>query len=58
MIGPGNSVVVSPAEMRSMGRPAAEVEAQSQGWNELTPEERSEQLCRAAQQKAVVDEVR
>ena len=58
MLGPGNSVVVSPAEMRSMGRPAAEIEAQSQVWNELTPEERSEQLCRAAQQNAVVDEVR
>ncbi|WP_229960445.1 hypothetical protein [Arthrobacter sp. zg-Y750] len=58
MIGPENSVMVSPAEMSSMGRPGAEVEAQAQAWNELSQEERGEQLCRAAQQNAVIDEVR
>ena len=58
MIGPENSVMVSPAEMKSMGRPGAEVGAQAQGRNELSQEERGEQLCRAAQQNAVIEEPR
>ncbi|MCW2134665.1 hypothetical protein [Arthrobacter sp. VKM Ac-2550] len=54
MIGPENSVIVSPEEMKAMGRPEAEIQAQAARWNELSPEEREEQLCRAAQQNAVI----
>jgi hypothetical protein len=54
MIGPENSVLVSPEEMKAMGRPEAEIQAQTARWNELSPEEREEQLCRAAQQNTVI----
>ena len=54
MIGPENSVMVSPEEMKAMGRPEAEIHAQRARWNALSPEEREEQLCRAAQQNAVI----
>lgn len=57
MIGPENSVMVSPAQMKSMGRPQAEVEAQAQAWNALSPEERDEQLCRATQQNADIEDL-
>lgn len=49
MIGPENSVMVSPAQMRAIGLPESEILAQTQVWNELSAEERGEQLCRAAQ---------
>ncbi|UPO76366.1 hypothetical protein [Arthrobacter sp. Helios] len=58
LMGPENSVMVSPEQMRAMGRPAAEIEAQTRAWNELSPESREEQLCRAAQQNAVIAEPR
>lgn len=54
MIGPENSVMVSPEEMKALGRPEAEILAQTAKWNELSPDEREEQLCRAAQQNAVI----
>ena len=54
MIGPENSVIVSPEEMKALGRPEAEIHAQRARWNELSPEEREEQLCRAAQQNKVI----
>ncbi|WP_139005830.1 hypothetical protein [Arthrobacter crystallopoietes] len=54
MIGPENSVMVSPEEMKALGRPEAEIQAQTARWDELSPEEREEQLCRAAQQNAVI----
>ncbi|WP_205834750.1 hypothetical protein [Crystallibacter degradans] len=54
MIGPENSVIVSPEVMKAMGRPDAEIQAQAARWNELSPEEREEQLCRAAKQNAVI----
>ena len=58
LMGPENSVMVSPEQMRAMGRPAVEIEAQTRAWNELSPESREEQLCRAAQQNAVIAEPR
>ena len=54
MIGPENSVMVSPEEMKAMGRPEAEIQAQAAKWKELSPDEREEQLCRAAQQNTVI----
>lgn len=58
IIGPENSVMISPDEMKSMGWSEAEIQAQTQAWNKLSREEREEQLCRAAQQNAVIDEQR
>jgi hypothetical protein len=55
MISAENSVLISPEEMKSLGFPEAQVQAQTAKWNELSPEEREEQLCRAAQQNAVVE---
>ncbi|MBD8042636.1 hypothetical protein H9638_02300 [Arthrobacter sp. Sa2BUA2] len=58
LMGPENSVLVSPEQMRAMGRSAAEIESQTRAWNELSPESREEQLCRAAQQNAAIAEPR
>jgi hypothetical protein len=56
MIGAENSVIISPDEMKAMGFPEAQIRAQTAEWNKLSPEEREEQLCRAAQQNSVVDQ--
>lgn len=53
MIGPENSVVVSPAEMRAMGMPESMIRTQTASWNNLSSQEQQEQLCRAAQQDAI-----
>ncbi|WP_191807028.1 hypothetical protein [Arthrobacter gallicola] len=58
MIGPENSVLLSPEEMMSRGYSAAQIDSQSRAWNKLSPEEREEQLCRAAQQNAAIAELR
>ena len=58
MIGPENSVMVSPEQLRARGYSAAEIESQARAWNELSPESREEQLCRAAQQNAAIAEPR
>ncbi len=58
MMGPENSVMVSPEQLRAMGYSAAEIGSQTRAWNELSPESREEQLCRAAQQNAVSAEPR
>lgn len=58
LIGPGNSVMVSPELLRAMGLPESEVTAQAHTWHELSPEMREEQLCRASQGNAAVDELR
>ena len=57
-IGPENSVMVSPEQLRAMGLPDSEVTAQAHAWDELSPEMREEQLCRAAQQDDVTEESR
>ena len=41
-----------------MGLPESEVTAQAHAWDELSPEMREEQLCRAAQQDDVTEESR
>jgi hypothetical protein len=56
MIGPENSVVVSPAEMRAMGMSEISISAQTKSWDKLSPEEQQEQLCRAAQQRAATNQ--
>ncbi|MBF4995299.1 hypothetical protein ITX31_14420 [Arthrobacter gandavensis] len=58
LIGPDNSVMVSPEQLIAMGLPAADVEAQARAWDGLSPEQRQEQLCRAAQQTPDVVESR
>ena len=57
-IGPENSVMVSPEQLTAMGLPESEVTSQEHAWNDLSPEMREEQLCRAAQQDDVTDESR
>lgn len=57
-IGPENSVMVSPEQLRAMGLPESEVTAQAHAWHELSPEMREEQLCRASQENAAVGEPR
>ena len=58
LIGPENSVMVSPEQLRAMGLPESEVTAQEHAWNDLSPEMREEQLCRAAQQDDFTEESR
>lgn len=58
LIGPENSVMVSPEQLRAMGLPESEVTAQAHAWNDVSPEMREEQLCRAAQQDDVTEESR
>ncbi|MEB7503318.1 hypothetical protein [Arthrobacter koreensis] len=58
LIGPENSAMVSPEQLVAMGIPAVDVELQARAWDELSPEERDEQLCRAAQQEAAIAESR
>ncbi|MFJ2660917.1 hypothetical protein [Arthrobacter koreensis] len=57
-IGPENSVMVPPEQLRAMGLPESEVTAQEHVWNDLSPETREEQLCRAAQQDDFTEEPR
>ena len=57
-IGPENSVMVSPEQLRAMGLPESDITAQTHAWNDLSPEMREEQLCRAAQQDDVTEESR
>lgn len=54
MIGPENGLMVTPEEMRAMGMPEAAIRSQAAAWQALSPEEREEQLCRAAQQNRVL----
>jgi hypothetical protein len=56
MIGPENSVVVSPAEMRARGMSETMIRAQTETWNKLSPEEQQEQLCRAAEQAGATNQ--
>ena len=58
LIGPENSVMVSPEQLRAMGLPQSEVTAQENAWNDLSPEMREEQLCRADQQDDFTEESR
>ncbi|WP_205754546.1 hypothetical protein [Arthrobacter sp. CAU 1506] len=54
MIGPENSLMVTPEEMKAMGMPEAAIRSQAAAWQALSPEEREEQLCRAAHQDRVL----
>jgi len=56
MIGPENSVMMTPEEMEALGMPEAAVRSQTAAWQALSPEEREEQLCRAAQQGRVIEQ--
>ncbi len=56
MIGPENSVMMTPEEMKALGMPEAAVQSQTAAWQALSPEEREEQLCRAAQQGRVIEQ--
>ncbi|MCC3282694.1 hypothetical protein [Arthrobacter caoxuetaonis] len=58
LIGPENSVMASPEQLRAMGLPESEVTAQAHTWQELNPEVRAEQLCRATYENAAVDALR
>jgi hypothetical protein len=53
MIGPENSVLVTPQEMKALGMSEAAIRSQTAAWRNLSPIERDEQLCRAAQQGSV-----
>jgi hypothetical protein len=54
MIGPENNVMVTPEEMKALGMPETAIRSQKTAWQNLSLEEREEQLCRAAQQGSVL----
>lgn len=56
MIAPENSVIATPEEMKALGMPEAAIRSQTAAWQALSPEEREEQLCRAAQQGRVIEQ--
>ncbi|GAA1353940.1 hypothetical protein GCM10009636_19060 [Arthrobacter koreensis] len=58
LIGPENSAMVSPEQLIAMGIPAADVGLQARAWEELSPDQRDEQLCRGAQETPAAVESR